>query len=265
MYSLFIAFFTSEPLQHFYFWLKPSAGTICWSREETRKKSLEKETRVLQAYEGPSNAFRNSSGYSLNLELYRNVFSVLTDSGVLDLMAYNEQSHQQWLKDIDRLAQRNREDDRLQRNQFEDTSLLPLTGDRNGATPQPSPLTSSIVQSDGIDAGMSDELDEQEQVSLPTEDNGWSGNAWVAQREDEPHNVTGDMDDSCGEKKRSVYRSERPQRTSLQDLFQLSRRSSQVQPFTSPLNEVPMVTTKATPTASELLGHSSLVLLDDVI
>ena len=94
----------TEPLRHFYFWLKPEAGTICWSRESSKQNA--KEGCVLEIHEGPSNAVKQAPGYSPS-DLHRYVFWVLTDVGLLDLMAYNEEAYITWLREIEKLAQKN--------------------------------------------------------------------------------------------------------------------------------------------------------------
>ena len=94
---------STDPLQHFFFWLKPDSGTICWSRESSKK--THKETRVLEVHKGPSNALRNSSVYSPTNELHKYVFWVLTDIGALDLLAYNEEAYVHWLNEMGKLAQ----------------------------------------------------------------------------------------------------------------------------------------------------------------
>ena len=93
-----------DPLQHFYFWLKPRAGTICWSRDFSKR--YPKEAIILEIHEGPSNSVRHSPAYSPH-DLHRFVFWVMTDSGIVDLMAYNEEAYITWVNEIGRLAQRN--------------------------------------------------------------------------------------------------------------------------------------------------------------
>ena len=93
-----------DPLQHFYFWLKPGAGTICWSRDSSKR--YPKEAVVLELHQGPSNSVRQSPAYSPQ-DLHLFVFWVMTDSGVVDLMAYNEDAYVTWVNEIGRLAQRN--------------------------------------------------------------------------------------------------------------------------------------------------------------
>ncbi len=218
----------------------------------------EGEARVLEAYEGPSNALRNTSHYTLNSELYKNVFSVMTEGGVLDLMAYNEQAYQQWVRGVAQLAEGgvaqlakrvvaqlaevDKEiDDRLRQSQTD------------GAVSH-RPLTPGSVQG-GTDGW-------EPRVSLTATG---SGQGQSAELKGQPQNLPVEMDDSCGDEKAGAYRSDRAQRMSLHDLFQPTRRSSQPQPLTSTPMPVSMVTNEATPNSSSLIGPTSLVLLDDII
>ena len=92
----------ADPVQHFYFSLSPETGTISWSREPSRSGA--KEGRVLEVHEGPSPSVQHSPAYS-PADLHKHVFWVLTDRGVLNLFAYNEDAYVTWVRELDRLAQ----------------------------------------------------------------------------------------------------------------------------------------------------------------
>ena len=108
MFYFLVNYVTSDPVQHFYFWLKPKTNSICWAREHHRK--FAKEAKVLEIHEGPSNTVKLSPIYSPS-DLHRYVFWVATAVGVLDLFAYNQEAYLNWIKAINKLAQRNTEDE----------------------------------------------------------------------------------------------------------------------------------------------------------
>lgn len=252
----FSSSFPSEPLQHFYFWLKTASGTISWSRDASGKKNPQAETRVLEVYGGPSNALTNNSHFSLNTELYKNVFSVMTDRGVLDLMAYNEEACQQWLRDTARLAQRNREEDELQQSQLG----VPTQPQMSESVPTSSlPQLSSSADDDDMTSGTHYSMH-----SGPSGRSNPSDAVFVAESVKSSQNKPEEMDDSCGDDRQGgPYHSDQLRRTSLQELSR--RPSSQPHPPTSTPNAISMVTNETPPNAGSLLGQSSLVLLDDII
>ena len=58
---------------------------------------------MYQVHSGPSKQLQRNSAYSPN-ELHQHVFWLLTDSGVMDLFAYNDTSFQNWLTRLGRIT-----------------------------------------------------------------------------------------------------------------------------------------------------------------
>lgn len=63
-----------------------------------------KQGRVLEVHKGPSPTVQHCAMYS-PADLHKYVFWVMTDRGVLDLFAYNEDAYITWVKEMDKLAQ----------------------------------------------------------------------------------------------------------------------------------------------------------------
>ena len=93
---------SADPVQHFYFSLCPETGTLSWSREASHSGA--KEGRILEVHEGPSPTVQHSPAYS-PADLHKHVFWVMTDRGILDLFAYNEDAYVTWVREMDKLAQ----------------------------------------------------------------------------------------------------------------------------------------------------------------
>ena len=92
----------ADPLQHFFFWLTAESSRLSWSRERDRRRV--QEAVVYEVQPGPSQLLRQNAAYSPD-ELHTHVFWVMTDSGVLDLLAYNEDTYQVWVNEIGKIAQ----------------------------------------------------------------------------------------------------------------------------------------------------------------
>ena len=97
---------SSDPVQHFYFWLKPSNGTLCWSRYRENASHTRNEANILEIHEGASNGVKQNPSYSPQ-DLHKYVFWVMTGSGVLDLFAYNQDAYSRWVNDIRDIAEKN--------------------------------------------------------------------------------------------------------------------------------------------------------------
>ena len=96
----------TDPIKHYYFWLKHGEGSICWTRlRENAGRNSERAT-VLEVHEGASQSVKKNPSYSPG-DLHRYVFWVLTGGGVLDLFAYNEDAYGMWLANISSLAAAN--------------------------------------------------------------------------------------------------------------------------------------------------------------
>ena len=76
-------------------------GTLSWSRETTQGGA--KYGRVLEVHKGPSPTVQHSAMYS-PADLHKYVFWVMTDRGVLDLFAYNEDAYITWVEEMDKVA-----------------------------------------------------------------------------------------------------------------------------------------------------------------
>ena len=59
---------------------------------------------MFEVHEGPSALLKQNPAYSPQ-QLHTHVFWVMTDCGVLDLLAYNEEAHVVWVKEIGKIAQ----------------------------------------------------------------------------------------------------------------------------------------------------------------
>ena len=96
----------TDPIKHYYFWLKHSEGSICWSRLRENANRNSQRAVVLEVHEGPSQAVKKNPSYSPG-DLHKHVFWVLTGGGVLDLFAYNEDAYGMWLNNISNVANSN--------------------------------------------------------------------------------------------------------------------------------------------------------------
>ena len=99
-------FFIPDPIKHFYFWLKHSEGSICWSRLRENANRNSQRAIVFEVHQGPSQSIKKNPSYSPG-DLHKHVFWVLTGGGVLDLFAYNEDAYGMWLENISSLASKN--------------------------------------------------------------------------------------------------------------------------------------------------------------
>lgn len=97
---------STDPIKHFYFWLKCGEGSICWSRLRENANRNSQRAIVLEVHEGPSTSVKKNPSYSPG-DLHKHVFWVLTGGGVLDLFAYNEDAYRMWLDNVGSLASRN--------------------------------------------------------------------------------------------------------------------------------------------------------------
>ena len=97
------SFTHTDPLQHFFFWLEPQSSLLHWSRKSNRRRS--QQATVYQVHTGASKQLHQNSTYSQS-ELHQHVFWVLTDCGVLDLLAYNQNSYQMWVNQLRQIARR---------------------------------------------------------------------------------------------------------------------------------------------------------------
>ena len=131
-----------DPVQHFYFSLCPKIGTLSWSREASRSGA--KEGRILEVHEGPSPTVQHSPAYS-PADLHKHVFWVMTDRGVLDLFAYNEDAYVTWVREMDKLAQNCPVALREQLHCSRPSSAYSASSDvmSDGAKPEEEPCSSS--------------------------------------------------------------------------------------------------------------------------
>ena len=97
---------TTDPIKHYYFWLKHNEGSICWARLRENANRNSQRAVVLEVHEGPSQAVKKNPSYSPG-DLHKHVFWVLTGGGVLDLFAYNEDAYGMWLNNISNVANSN--------------------------------------------------------------------------------------------------------------------------------------------------------------
>ena len=104
--TLLILVDTTDPIKHFYFWLKHGEGSICWSRLRENANRSSHRAIVLEVHRGPSQWVRKNPSYSPG-DLHKHIFWVLTGGGVLDLFAYNEDAYEMWLQNISSLANKN--------------------------------------------------------------------------------------------------------------------------------------------------------------
>ena len=131
-----------DPVQHFYFSLCPKTGTLSWSREASRSGA--KEGRILEVHEGPSPTVQHSPAYS-PADLHKHVFWVMTDRGVLDLFAYNEDAYVTWVREMDKLARNCPVALREQLHCSRPSSAYSASSDvmSDGARPEEEPCSSS--------------------------------------------------------------------------------------------------------------------------
>ena len=105
--SVYVTNTQTDPIKHYYFWLKRSEGSICWSRlRENATNRNSQQAVILEVHEGPSQAVKKNPSYSPG-DLHKYVFWVLTGGGVLDLFAYNEDAYGMWLNNISNVANSN--------------------------------------------------------------------------------------------------------------------------------------------------------------
>ena len=89
-------------MQHFFFWLSKEGSLLHWSRERDRHKP--QEASVYEVHTGPSKLLQRNSAYSPD-ELHQHVFWIMTDRGVVDLLAYNDSAYQMWVNGLRKIAQ----------------------------------------------------------------------------------------------------------------------------------------------------------------
>ena len=96
----------TDPIKHYYFWLKHGEGSICWTRLRENAGRTSERATVIEVHEGASQSVKKNPSYSPG-DLHKYVFWVLTGGGVLDLFAYNEDAYGMWLANISSLAAAN--------------------------------------------------------------------------------------------------------------------------------------------------------------
>lgn len=92
----------ADPVQHFYFWVEPGTSLLHWSRNKDRYWA--RKTRVYEVHTGPSKTLQKSPVYTSS-ELYPHVFWIKTDSGIIDLLAYNKSSYHLWISGLGKITQ----------------------------------------------------------------------------------------------------------------------------------------------------------------
>ena len=85
--------------------LDAQSGSICWSRDASPQRHRESRSCLLEVHEGASSAVQRRPDYS-PMDLHRYAFWVLTESGVLNLLAYTEQSYTSWLSNLHRIVKK---------------------------------------------------------------------------------------------------------------------------------------------------------------
>ena len=98
----------------------------------------------MEVHEGPSPTVRHSPAYS-PADLHKHVFWVMTDRGILNLFAYNEDAYVTWVREMDKLAQNCpvavREQLRCSRPSSAYSASIEVMSD--GARPEEEPCSSS--------------------------------------------------------------------------------------------------------------------------
>jgi ankyrin repeat protein len=92
----------NDPVQHFFFWVNAGSSKLHWSRKTDRRRV--QEATIHEVHRGPSKALRQNPAYSPS-ELHQHVFWLKTDSGILDLLAYNNASYRNWVCGLAKIAQ----------------------------------------------------------------------------------------------------------------------------------------------------------------
>lgn len=78
-----------------------NSGTLCWSRKNNRRNK--KEARVFNVQSTPSELVASRPDFSPT-ELHKHAFWVITELGVVNMLAYSEQAYVHWIKELERLA-----------------------------------------------------------------------------------------------------------------------------------------------------------------
>ena len=96
----------SEPIKHYYLRLNTQEGLILWSRSREQSFKNPSKALVLDVHRGPSNTVKSLPSFSPH-DLHIYTFWVATSGGVLDLLAYNQDSYEIWITELERLASDN--------------------------------------------------------------------------------------------------------------------------------------------------------------
>ena len=99
----------ADLVKHFFFKVDESEGSLSWWRSREGSQSNRRpggKVLVLEVHREPSNSVRNHPRFSAG-DLHCYSFWLATSGGVLDLLAYNEESYNLWLLELERVAARN--------------------------------------------------------------------------------------------------------------------------------------------------------------
>ena len=91
------------PPLHYYFWMNSKNKTLCWSR--SRNKHNKTESRIVSVHNGPSQLVQQRPDYSPD-DLHIYVFCVITEAGILDLLAYSKDSFEAWMECLKYLSEK---------------------------------------------------------------------------------------------------------------------------------------------------------------
>ncbi len=94
-------------VRHYYFRINEEEGSIYWSRSHEVTFRNPRRALVLEVHKGASNTVQNLPQFSpTSLHCY--CFWVITSGGVLDLLAYNEDTFILWTTELERLASKSK-------------------------------------------------------------------------------------------------------------------------------------------------------------
>lgn len=137
--------------------------TFHWSREKDKRRAH--EATVYRVHQGPSNSLSQNPNFAPS-ELHKHVFWVETNCGVMDLLAYNEEMYQSWIKALGDIAQgtpeprqtetETTEADTPRKSAVPHTSRWAIIGSKNSVAPAlsleksvPSRSSSSLISLSG--------------------------------------------------------------------------------------------------------------------
>ena len=95
---------TTDPLRYYFFWIgkqSSETGLLYWSKKRDRHRP--QMAVVYEVHAGPSGVLRQNPAYSAD-ELHKHVFWIRSDSGVFDLLAYNEAALEEWVRGLGGIA-----------------------------------------------------------------------------------------------------------------------------------------------------------------